>query len=381
MQALRVLFIEDEPDDALLVERALRRAGYLVSSRRVQDREALRTALAEPIPWDIVISDYNLPSFSALEGLEMVKALPIDLPFVIVSGSIGEESAVEALKSGAADFTIKNNLERLVTAVRRELRDVQTRKERRDAIEALEEAVRARDDFLAIASHELRTPLTSLQLQLQRLARAIGEGRGAEGADPIPKELSLEALRGRYRAIARSADRMQSLVERLLDVTRLTSGARIELVCDDVDLSKLVEAAVRRALGADAPPAPVLVRTPVPVRVRCDEQRIDMAVSNLVDNAFKYCSGRPIEISVEATPRGGRVAVVDHGLGIPIEAQRRIFERFERAVPVKHFGGFGLGLWLARQVVEAHGGSITVESEPGEGSKFALEIPRFPTPV
>jgi signal transduction histidine kinase len=174
---------------------------------------------------------------------------------------------------------------------------------------------------------------------------------------------------------------MQSLVERLLDVTRLTSGARIELVCDDVDLSKLVEAAVRRALGADAPPAPVLVRAPVPVRVRCDEQRIDMAVSNLVDNAFKYCSGRPIEISVEPTPGGGRVAVVDHGLGIPIEAQRRIFERFERAVPVKHFGGFGLGLWLARQVVEAHGGSITVESEPGEGSKFALEIPRLPTPV
>ncbi len=368
MKPLRVVIVEDVPDDALLIELALRRGGYAAETERVQNEAELRAALARG-PWQAVISDYSLPSFSALRAMEIVKAELDDVPFLIVSGSIGEESAVAALKAGAADFIVKTNLDRLITALDRELRDAQTRRERRDAIEALEEAVRARDDFLAIASHELRTPLTSLQLQLQRVARVFA-------AEPPPAD-GQDLWRG-FRTISRSADRMQSLVERLLDVTRLTTVGHLELVRDDIDLSALVQDTVRRTVSSVAPDgasSTVTVHAAEQVSGRWDAQRIEMVIANLVDNALKYGRGKPVEITVEATRGGGKVTVADHGIGIPPEDQRRIFERFERAVPVRHFGGFGLGLWLARQVIEAHGGHIAVDSRPGEGSTFVLDLP------
>jgi signal transduction histidine kinase len=382
---LRALLIEDSPDDALLIERALRRGGYDLTAVRVDNAASLRAALAQPVPaWDVVISDYGLPGFSALEALQIVRStVGEDVPFVIVSGSIGEESAVEALKAGAGDFIVKNNLDRLLTALDRELRDAQTRRERRDAVAALQEAVRARDEFLAIASHELRTPLTSLQLQLQRLWRKTGAdgasdqgAADAAGAPPMPTG----DLRARLRLISRSADRLQALVERLLDVTRLTTVGRIELLVDDADLSELVRAAVRRMLATESegPTGPIAVRAPAPVVGRWDAQRLETVIVNLLDNALKYGRGRAVDVSVESTAEGGRVTVVDQGIGIPPEDQRRIFERFERAVPIHHFGGFGLGLWLSQQIAKAHGGRIKVESRPGEGSTFVLELPRTP---
>jgi signal transduction histidine kinase len=373
MKALRAILVEDVADDALLVERALRRGGYLAEVERVQNETELRGAFTEG-PWHAVISDYNLPAFSALRALAIVKAELGDVPFIIVSGSIGEESAVDALKAGAADFIVKTNLDRLITALDRELRDALTRRERRDAIEALEEAVRARDDFLAIASHELRTPLTSLQLQIQRVARAF--------ATP-GVTLNPERLRKGWKTISRSADRMQALVERLLDVTRLTAIGHIDLSPDRVDLVKLVQDTVQRTVASVLPETAAIevkVRGLGAVNGRWDPQRLEMVISNLVDNALKYGGGNPVEVTVEAMPAGARVTVADRGIGIPVEAQRRIFERFERAVPVRHFGGFGLGLWLARQVIEAHGGRILVESSPGVGSTFVLDLPASPPP-
>jgi signal transduction histidine kinase len=375
MKPLRAILVEDVENDALLIQRSLRHGGYDLVATTVSDGATLSAALTAG-EWDVVISDYSLPGFSALRALEIVRSIAgEDLPFIVVSGSVGEESAVEALKAGAGDFIVKSNLDRLLTALDRELRDAQTRRERQAAVQALEEAVHVRDEFLAIASHELRTPLTSLQLQLQRMDRALTGG--GDWADALPNATVL-ALRNRFDAIARSADRMQGLVERLLDVTRLTTGSRMELVPEQVDMTEVARVSVKRALaGPPASHVPVTIGAPGPVIGFWDRDRIETVVRNLVDNAIKYSNGLPVDITVERTEdAGARLIVVDRGVGIPPEAQRRIFERFERAVPIRHFGGFGLGLWLSRKIVEAHGGRITVTSAPGEGSTFTLDLPQ-----
>jgi signal transduction histidine kinase len=364
VKPLRVLIVEDSEDDALLVIRALRRGGYAPEVLRVETDEALRAALADR--WDVVISDYVLPRFDGMAALRVVreKAGP-ELPFVLVSGTIGEERAVEALKSGAGDFVTKQNLMRLVPAIEREIRDAKVRRERRETLEALREAVAARDQFLSIASHELRTPLTSLQLQVQSLQRALYAGVG----DP-------QRVAGKLKTVARSTERLGELIDRLLDVSRITDGGRMDLALEDVDLVDLASEVVmryRETLRSSG--QQVVLVAPAPVSGRWDRTRLETIVTNLLSNAIKYGQGEPIELRVETAGGRARLSVTDHGIGIAPGDQARIFERFERAVPERHYGGFGLGLWVARLVAEAHGGHLEVHSEEGEGSTFVLELP------
>src|SRR5919106_4949442 len=191
MTPLRVLIAEDSEDDYLLVLSELRRGGFEVSSWRVQSAGEMARAL-EAEDWEIVLSDYSMPQFTALNALAVLQGSPRpELPFVIVSGSIGEESAVAALKAGASNFVMKSNLDRLVPVVQRELRDARVRREREEAFAALEEAVRVRDEFLSIASHELKTPLTAVELPLQGLREVP-----RKGAPEVPGTSGTGGMRG-----------------------------------------------------------------------------------------------------------------------------------------------------------------------------------------
>jgi signal transduction histidine kinase len=369
MKTLRVLLVEDSEDDALLLELELRRGGYAPSVERVETPSALRAALARE-GWDVVISDYALPAMNGLDALRIVRESPEELPFVLVSGTIGEESAVEALKQGAGDFVVKQNLSRLVHAVEREMEDARTRREKRETVHALREAVAARDAFLSIASHELKTPLTALQLQVQGLIRAVQAG-GA-GTDRVSE---------RIRVVARSTERLGELVNRLLDVSRITADGEIALERERFDLAELARDVARRFADAAADAGSTLVvDAPSPVPGDWDRARVDAALTNLVSNAVKYGEGRPIAIEVRAEGSLARLVVRDAGIGIDAADQQRIFERFERAVPEKHYGGFGLGLWVVRSIAEQHGGRIVVESVRGRGSSFTLELPREAKP-
>jgi signal transduction histidine kinase len=362
MKPLRLLVIDDSEDDALLVVLEMRRGGYAAEVRRVDSADGLRAALADP--YDAVICDWSLPRLGGLEALRIVREASPDLPVVLVSGTIGEENAVQALKAGAGDFVPKQNLSRLVPAIEREIRDAQVRRERRETLEALKQAVAARDQFMSIASHELKTPLTSLQLQLQSLQRALYAGAG----DP-------DRVAHKLKAVTRATERLGELVNRLLDVSRI-SGNGIEIVREDFDLGDLAGDVVRRfreTLRESG--SRVEVAAAVPVFGRWDRLRVHTIVTNLLSNAIKYGEGKPIEVKVDVDGARARLVVTDHGIGIAPTDQARIFERFERAVPERHYGGFGVGLWVARLVAEAHGGRIAVESLPGNGSTFTLELP------
>ncbi|HET9599612.1 MAG TPA: hybrid sensor histidine kinase/response regulator [Anaeromyxobacteraceae bacterium] len=362
MKPLRVLMVEDSPDDALLVTLELRRGGYAPEVRRVESAEALSAALEER--WDVVISDYAMPAFDGLSALRLVRQRRPELPFVLVSGTIGEERAVEALKSGAGDFVAKQNLSRLVPAIERELRDAAMRRDRRDTLEKLEAAVEARDQFLSIASHELKTPLTALQLQLQSLARAVEAGDGGG-----------ERLGHKLRMVTRSTERLGELVNRLLDVSRVGEGP-LDLVREEMDLGDLVEeVAARFADAAREAGSSLELTVRRPVRGRWDRLRLETVVVNLLSNAVKYGSGQQIAVAVRTAEGRAVVEVSDRGIGIDPSDQARIFERYGRAVPERHYGGFGVGLWVSRLVAEAHGGRLEVQSAPGRGATFTLELP------
>jgi signal transduction histidine kinase len=223
-----------------------------------------------------------------------------------------------------------------------------------------QEAVRVRDQFIAIAAHELRTPLTSLRLQIQlELRRA-----GADGGQRERRELYV-----------RQIDRLTRLVDGMLDSTRIASGS-FQLERSTVDLSTLVKEVVddlQEQFAATGTTASFQARPGV--LVDGDPLRLGQVVENLLSNALKYGAGKPVEIGVEES--GGRavLSVSDGGIGIALADQQRIFGLFERAVPASSFGGLGLGLYLAHQVVAGHGGWIEVRSEPGRGATFVISLP------
>jgi PAS domain S-box-containing protein len=232
--------------------------------------------------------------------------------------------------------------------------------------QALEE-VRERDEFLSIASHELRTPVAALQLQLQTLQRTAS--RSAE-AVPRPMMEKLEVLERQTRRIG-------LLVNALLDVSRLRLG-RLELKREEVDLADLAREAVSHLREIAPPASPISFRAEGPCRGRWDRLRVEQVLTNLLVNAVKFGGGKPIAVAVDGDAATGRITVEDQGIGIALEHQERVFGRFERAVPAEQFGGLGLGLWIARQIVQAHGGAIRLRSVPGKGSTFTVELPRIP---
>jgi PAS domain S-box-containing protein len=230
-----------------------------------------------------------------------------------------------------------------------------------------ERAVRARDEFLSIASHELRTPLSALMLQLGGLERTL------QPSEERSARKTAAALRHTYR--------LAKLVDSLLDVSRLAQG-RLTLNVEECDLGDLVREVTDR-LGEHARHAGcsfAVVAAP-DVRGPWDRLRVEQVVTNLLGNALKYGAGHPIEIAVAADGGFATMTVRDHGIGIAADDLRRIFGRFERAAPTRHYGGLGLGLYIAREIVHAHGGTIRASSSPGEGAVFTVELPRAAAPA
>ncbi len=243
---------------------------------------------------------------------------------------------------------------------------VRAEEERGRLTEELRAAIGARDDFLAIASHELRTPLAALALQLASLQRAV-RGLGAE-----------TKVVGWADKAVRNAGRLARLIDDLLDVSRIQAG-KLQLHLEELDLADLVrEVADRMAEEARLAGCALVVHLATGATERWDKLRVEQVLANLISNAIKYGAGKPIEVRTAVTADGARITVRDQGIGIGRDDLTRIFGRFERASAARTFRGLGLGLYITREIVEAHGGRIAAESAPGEGATFTVELPRRP---
>lgn len=253
-----------------------------------------------------------------------------------------------------------------ITAIR-DISERRVAEEQAGRLIKAQESVRLRDEFLAVAAHELKTPLAALKLQVDGIGRLL-----ARPVAPAPAVLTQ-----RFAAVDRSVLRLSGLIDALLDLSRVSDG-RLALERQPVDLVAIVHGVVAafEHEAERARCAVTLAADEAELVGRWDPMRLEQVVTNLVSNALKYGDRKPVELRVGRGADGSaRLEVRDHGIGVAPEDQARIFERFERAVDDRNFGGFGLGLWIVRQLVEAHGGAVTVESARGEGATFVVDLP------
>lgn len=233
------------------------------------------------------------------------------------------------------------------------------------AFESAQEAIRARDAFLAIASHELKTPVTLMKMQTQLATRQFARN-----------EWSPERYLTTVRKIDGSIDRLAKLVEQILDVARIQSG-RFTLERESVDLGALAsEVADRFQPQFDEAGIRFTIDVADPAIGSWDRHRLDQVVTNLLSNAIHYAPGAPVTVRTGSRGERAFLEVRDGGPGIPASERARVFDRFERVVSSKHVGGLGLGLHIVHEIIVAHGGKIDVDSPQGGGARFMIELPK-----
>ncbi len=244
---------------------------------------------------------------------------------------------------------------------------IRSEEERARLLRESQEAVRVRDEFLSVASHELRTPLTPLSLKLHTLLRAAESSSG--GALPAAR------VAADVKVAQRQVRKLADLIRDLLDVSRLAHG-KLSLNLEDVDLTALTrEVTAGMAPEAERAGCAMEVHAARAVVGHWDRLRLEQALTNLLTNALKYGAGQPIQVEVREEGAAVVLVVRDGGIGIEAQHLARIFDKFERAVSERHYGGLGLGLYITQQVVQAMGGTIHVESHPGQGATFSVRFP------
>ena len=376
MDKLRILLLEDSPLDAELILGRLALEGLDCEPCRVHSRAAYLTALQES-PFDLILADFALPGFDGRTALALAREKCPQVPFLFVSGAMGEEVAIEMLKGGATDYVLKDRLERLVPSMRRALREAAERVERlkleetlRRRAEELAEAHRHKDQFLSILSHELRNPLAPLRNALHILRLHA------------PQDPTLGEVR---EIMERQVQQLTRLVDDLLDVSRIASG-KVQLRKERVDLCAVAIQAVEtaRPLIDKRQHAISLALPSQPLWLEADPSRLDQVVTNLLNNAAKYTDpGGRIWLSV-AREEEAVLRVRDSGIGIAAEMQPYIFDLYAQAERAREHsqGGLGIGLALVRALVELHGGSVRVSSGGiGQGSEFTVRLPALPESV
>jgi len=385
---LRTLIVEDNEQDALLLLRELKRGGFDVTFERVDTPEAMSDAL-EQQRWDIVLSDYSMPRFSGPMALALLKELQLDLPFIIISGTVSEDIAVDALHAGAHDFMAKGKLGRLIPAIERELRDVALRGERSRMQQQLliSERMASVGTLAAGVAHEINNPLAALMANLDfaaqdvaKLARDLHSHRSATdetgtcdgSADWVA--IRLRDIEEPLRDARESADRIRLIVRDLKIFSRSD-----EEKTGAVDVQRVIESSLRMAWN-EIRHRSRLVKdfSEVPL-VEGNEGRLGQVFLNIIVNAAQAMTeGRAdtneIRIVTKQDEHGQVVVEVrDTGVGIPESVISRIFDPFFTTKPIGD--GTGLGLAICHRIVTALGGQLQVESQVGKGTVLRVTLP------
>lgn len=371
---LHLLMLEDSDDDAELLLLEIGRV-FDVSLVRVESSEALREALATH-DFDLAITDYSMPSFTGVDGIRIIREEGRDLPVIMASGTLNEESAVGALQAGAEDFVVKGRLARLLPAIERALREARNRAERTAARLEAQAAVRkrmhaesmsqAKSDFLVSMSHELRTPLNVIIGFSELLEQGDGGTLSVKQGEHVDNILT-------------SARHLLAVISDILDVSKVEAG-RMSLSLEPTSIQKIAEQ-LRSSLMPILMQRELELELEIPAElplIQADPLRLRQILYNLLSNALKFTEpSGTIRLQASTTADSMRLAVTDTGVGIRAENLARLFQEFEQIEPSERSKaeGSGLGLVLTRRLVELHGGTVSVQSEWGSGSTFTVTLP------
>ena len=367
---LRILFVEDVEQDVMLVVRALEHGGFDVSYKRVETPDAMSMALRNQ-PWDVVISDYSLPGFSAPMALALVKERDLDLPFIIVSGTVNEDVAIASMHAGAHDFMAKGNIARLIPAIERELRAVATRSEQRKMQDQLmiSDRMASMGTLAAGVAHEINNPLACVMANLDLIATNIHVQAEALGLQTAFREVREELNDARV-----AAERIRKIVRDLKVFSRNDEEKK-----KPIHIQPILESTLRMAWNEIRHRARVVKNYSKTAPVHATESGLGQVFLNLMVNAAQaMVEGQAEQNEIRictATDASGYVIVTiaDTGSGMSPEVLGRLFTPFftTKAVGV----GTGLGLSICHRLVVGFGGSIQVKSQAGEGTTFEIAFP------
>ncbi|WP_085317512.1 hybrid sensor histidine kinase/response regulator [Derxia lacustris] len=384
----RVLLVDDRIENLVALEATIRRDDLEVLRARSGD-EALELLLRHDFA--LAMLDVQMPGMNGFELAELMRGAERSkhIPIVFVTAGGRElNAAFKGYETGAVDFLHKPldahavrskvnvfiELYRQRLALREQLEALRRSQAEQEALlaelretqEQLKLAVRIRDDFMAMASHELKSPLTALRLQGQLRARHLERGNlAAFTPDKLQRMLASDA---------ELVDGLARLIDDMLDITRIRSG-RLSIEPAATDLGALLRRVVERFAEPLRGVGGCTLLAPEGIVGHWDAMRLEQVATNLLTNALRYGAGQPVAIALERQGECAVLSVRDHGIGIRAEDSARIFEPFERATGDGGTGGLGLGLFIVRQIVEAHGGRICVQSQPGAGTTFRVELP------
>jgi len=390
--AAKVLIVDDLPGNLLALNALIRRDGREIFQAS-SGEEALDLLLEHEFA--LALLDVQMPGMSGFELAQLMRGTEKtrQIPIIFVTAAGKEQNyAFTGYETGAVDFLYKPlDVEAVRSKVNVFVDLYNQRMETRRQVEALEKsrkeqellmqqltamqgelqaAVRTRDDFISMATHELRTPLNTLYLDSQ--LRKMQLDRGRTDIFDVPY---LHAMVARDR---RQVEAMMRLIDDMMDASRINSK-QLSIRPVPMELSALLARVVENlAHQAAAAGSPVTLDAGQPVTALWDEFRIEQIVINLLTNALRYGEGKPVAVSLRLLPEGACISVRDHGRGISAPDQLRIFEQFSRIASDDGTGGLGLGLFITRQLVQAHGGSIRVDSRQGEGAEFTVTLPLTP---
>lgn len=369
---LKILVLEDVQDDVGLIERELRKGGLSFETTRVDSKPDFIQALRQ-YRADVILSDHSLPQFNSFEALKLCRRSGVNIPFILVTGSVSEEFAVTCLKEGADDYVLKSNLIRLPNAITNSLKQKQLEIERKKSDKAIreqnEELVkinRELDSFVYSVSHNLRAPLMSV-LGLLNLAK-LNDRR--------------EDMNQYFEMMEHSIQKLDNTLKEILDYSR---NARKEVETQRVNIREVVNDSIDRLLYMEGSEQvmktmDIIEQSPL----YCDAYRLLVIFNNLLSNSIKYRDPQKAEnfvhfyITIDKTIL--TIRVQDNGIGIPSDFVPKIFNMFYRAT--ERSEGAGLGLYIVRETVQKLGGKVEVQSEHGVGTTFEIEIPnRIPEGV
>jgi signal transduction histidine kinase len=364
---LRILVLEDMEDDLEIIEYMLEKAGMQFKTKRVDTKEEFVSAL-HSFDADVILSDHFLPTFNSLEALSITRQAGFQTPFILVTGAISEEFAVNTLKQGADDYILKSNLTRLPSAIVNAMKQREAEAEKAKANEALrvqyEEMVKINqelDSFVYSVSHNLRSPLMSV-LGLVNLAKSEDQNRD-------------NFFNQYFKMMETSIHRLDETLKEILDYSR---NARKEVSIEPIDIRKIIDDNLERMQympGAQDIRKDVIIEDQHPFYT--DKYRFSFVVNNLISNAIKYHDpdkAEPfLQITVVTQPDKVVLEFKDNGIGISDKHLNRVFDMFFRATQKNE--GAGLGLYIVKEAVDKLNGQIQVVSQVGQGTTFTIEIP------